>query len=516
MNRTIDFTYKEISDNKEGKYLFGYSTQTVKKCIAHLEKNYFRERNVFRNTDLKSDFLFRYEIKGLLLLLIKLELEDTFGNEKASLKGISKASIEKIKKSYEEYKKYEDLGLLRKFETYVLKNITNTNDALYFMDTMQNFQDSMTNFLIGVVRHHHNLATNFFEDIVDQFDRWSRSIVSYCYDIDKIRKSGKETKIMFYEMNLDSRRPPAPSDLQHGIEPVITQVNFRNNKDLNLNLKIVVIKAINNLTNTFYKIDENGICQRRSLYDIIEKSSITQNVKQDIKNILDNISNEYDINFNENFSGEDLKDSQIEDIQETLVYVYNTLYYTSKNKNTGFYKKSNTLEREYLETMLSDYLNVCYSMQYAAKKDCKEYDYDIFETMIDIGNKLHMHSYKGCLFREYLQKSEHKMVELAIKNNWPNPASDFVETFMKIKIKIYVQEFIDEASRKEKQYLTEYNQNTEQFLEDTEYEYISDNVKLLKKQCSDIISNMLSMILKIESKNIQENDDFLKIFNDDK
>lgn len=108
------------------------------------------------------------------------------------------------------------------------------------------------------------------------------------------------------------------------------------------------------------------------------------------------------------------------------------------------------------------------------------------------------------------------MVELAIKNNWPNPASDFVETFMKIKIKIYVQEFIDEASRKEKQYLTEYNQNTEQFLEDTEYEYISDNVKLLKKQCSDIISNMLSMILKIESKNIQENDDFLKIFNDDK
>ena len=46
MKKTIDLTYKEVSDKQEGKSLFGKSTQTVKKTIAALEEKYFIGRNI--------------------------------------------------------------------------------------------------------------------------------------------------------------------------------------------------------------------------------------------------------------------------------------------------------------------------------------------------------------------------------------------------------------------------------------------------------------------------------------
>ncbi len=61
MKKTIDLSYKEISDNQEGKYLFGFSIQTVQKAIKTLEKQYFQGRNIFRKDDKNSSYVFRWK-----------------------------------------------------------------------------------------------------------------------------------------------------------------------------------------------------------------------------------------------------------------------------------------------------------------------------------------------------------------------------------------------------------------------------------------------------------------------
>ena len=47
MKSTIDYLFKDVSDNKEGKALFGFSAQTVKKCINDIEQNYFQGRKIY-------------------------------------------------------------------------------------------------------------------------------------------------------------------------------------------------------------------------------------------------------------------------------------------------------------------------------------------------------------------------------------------------------------------------------------------------------------------------------------
>ena len=102
MKSTIDYLFKDVSDNKEGKALFGFSAQTVKKCINDIEQNYFQGRKIYHGLSKSKNnaIIFRCEIKGLLLLLLKLELEDVFRDDKAKTSGISNDNIDKIIGTY--------------------------------------------------------------------------------------------------------------------------------------------------------------------------------------------------------------------------------------------------------------------------------------------------------------------------------------------------------------------------------------------------------------------------------
>ncbi len=129
----------------------GISTQTIKKCISRLEETYFPNKNIFRNGDKKSHYLFRYEIKGLLLLLIKLECDDVFRDGKAKKEGISKNSIEKIVKTYD--KAYTSNNL-SDYEQRVLMTTFNGRDSIQFIKTMSAFQESLTNFSLLIVKYY--------------------------------------------------------------------------------------------------------------------------------------------------------------------------------------------------------------------------------------------------------------------------------------------------------------------------------------------------------------------------
>lgn len=47
MKSTIDYLFKDVSDNHDGKNLFGFSAQTVKKRINDIEQNYFQGRKLY-------------------------------------------------------------------------------------------------------------------------------------------------------------------------------------------------------------------------------------------------------------------------------------------------------------------------------------------------------------------------------------------------------------------------------------------------------------------------------------
>lgn len=76
MNNNHDLTYADISDEK-GK-LFGKSRKTVFEAINRIEDRYFDGKYILRANGEKSDVLFRWEIKDLLLALLKFEIEDVF------------------------------------------------------------------------------------------------------------------------------------------------------------------------------------------------------------------------------------------------------------------------------------------------------------------------------------------------------------------------------------------------------------------------------------------------------
>ena len=93
--KTIDFSLSEVSDKKDGKRLFNYSAHTVKNTINKIETKYFNGRRIYHGTSTAKNnpVIFRPEIKGLLLILLRIELEDVFLDDKTKDTGVSVKSI---------------------------------------------------------------------------------------------------------------------------------------------------------------------------------------------------------------------------------------------------------------------------------------------------------------------------------------------------------------------------------------------------------------------------------------
>ena len=97
MIKKFDLSYDEI----DAEEMCGKSTQTINTAIKNLEKRYFAGRNIFRNKTEKSDLLFRWEIKNLLFLLIKVEIDNVFSSSRSSKTGVTDISIKKILDTYD-------------------------------------------------------------------------------------------------------------------------------------------------------------------------------------------------------------------------------------------------------------------------------------------------------------------------------------------------------------------------------------------------------------------------------
>ena len=240
MKDTIDLTYREISDNQKGTHLFGISTQTVKKAIQELEEQYFQGRNIFRNNDASSDYLFRWEISELLKILIWLQATDVFNSKKASKSGISEISIEKIINSYDFISKAESM---KDYERIALEASVQAQESKEILHYIEKAYQSMSRFLLLATIGYNLYPYDVFKGMAREFDVLTTKLNQNIY-----------VHLFAEKMGLSHVKAT-----KHGV------ISAEGVIPLTLNLKQSVVNAINHIADDIYDFDENGTCRRKSV-----------------------------------------------------------------------------------------------------------------------------------------------------------------------------------------------------------------------------------------------------------
>ncbi len=241
MNKTIDLSYKEISDNQEGKYLFGISTQTVQNAIKALEDKYFKGWNIFRKDDKTSSYSFRWEIAGLSKLLIWLEVSDVFNEKRTQKSGNAEIDIGKI---IDEYKNIFQRIPLKEYERIELENFSLIGESKEILEYVQMAYQVIANFLILASIGYNKYPHTVFKDIVEKFDVLTESLNEAVYLNYKSGKIGMSCL----------------TETEHGV--LISEKIA----PLTLNLKVTVADAIKRIADQIYDFDSEGTCRRKKKF----------------------------------------------------------------------------------------------------------------------------------------------------------------------------------------------------------------------------------------------------------
>ena len=157
--------------------MFGFSTQTVKKRINDIEQHYFDGRKIYHGLSKSKNnaIIFRCEIKGLLLLLLKLELEDVFRDDKSKASGVTVSNIDKIINTYVFAL---DEELLSDYEYRVLMQFTDIEDGFTFLESIRSFRNELSKSLIILATKYHDHAANYYKMFIKRIRDISVSMLS--------------------------------------------------------------------------------------------------------------------------------------------------------------------------------------------------------------------------------------------------------------------------------------------------------------------------------------------------
>ena len=234
MLKRFDLRYNDIN----AKELFGKSRQTINTAVKNLEKRYFKGRNLFRNNTANSDLLFRWEIKNLLILLIKLEIDNVFSGSKSSKEGVTDLSIKKILASYD----FVNNGnSLRNYEKWVLEQSFSAVSSTEFVEDINEFEKVLTNFWVLAAKYYEYMPSDYFKRISAVLNSFSRGIIDYA---------------LKYEAYQKRELPKIIVDQYRGTATLRT-------RPLRINLETAVVTAINTISEALYDFDENGCCHRK-------------------------------------------------------------------------------------------------------------------------------------------------------------------------------------------------------------------------------------------------------------
>lgn len=484
MIKRFDLSYADILEELNGDKLFGKGTQTINTAIKSLEEKYFEGRNVFRNNTKSSDLLFRWEIKNLLLLLIKIEIDNVFGSGKSSREGVTDLSIKKILASYDYINNDSNL---RNYERWVLEQSFSAVTSREFVEDISEFEKTLTNFCVLVAKYYDMMPSDYIKRIIIEINSFSRGI------IDHVQK---------YQMIENIDIPKINIDQYHGTATLRTA-------PLRINLETAVVRAINTIAKALYDFDENGCCYRKNSLSASKKFNESYR----------SIHSEY-IKFSEEspFKQKELPGDEV-DVDEIRCEVDDLMeYYWKKEvkiphndngssiENNFFKHNSKEKIDEAIEALKKEtelYLQLyCLIKLYAAGRiDRKQFEknysgiaifekYEILRNDL-IGFKLSDHSFAPVLLK--IEKSV-----------WSLFDSHHEETFSegdKIKkiISSNIDKFRNETDLIRNQVNEEFDNIENRNFDDDVLCGVKRNIDRISADNEDAVKNILSMILKLEA-----------------
>ena len=488
MKQTIDHTFKNVSDNEEGKTLFGFTINTVSKYINQIEKQYFDGRKIYHGltNSQNNPILFRHEIKGLLLLLLKLELEDPFHDEKSKITGVSETNIEKILDTYT-----YALDILSSHEYQVLMQYMDIENGMTFIDCVKSFKDELKRVLVLIATKYHDHAINYY----DQFIRKIRDIsVSIIYSTKELR---------FFNSNHNLR---------------------------SLDLREPIMRAINCISNDIYYFDKNKICKRNVMlpdkYVIYqyksknEESNIREkyyeirqkHLSYERTGLIKDGNASYDIKLDEQTEldedhfktvrdDNDNIDTVREKLDDVLEQLYKQAYPIKRITNISLPSKENVdYVLEKIKKELREYIplfckmqNLCYDKLSAAERK------EIFlndRFLLSFQNKRYPILHTDLCdypFAGYLVDIEQYLSDRLLEDKVPS--EEEIDTIVDKCIQDYKVKVGERAKwvREEFQHLDDND-----FLK-KEYSGIIDNINDIDLHCDALAKNLIAMILKQES-----------------
>ncbi len=204
MYNTIDYKLGDIlNDNQKGGLLYKMSRQSVEKTIKELERTYFPDMNIFRHDDKKSDFLFRFEIKNLLILLIYIENKSPFNNKFNTKSGLTEKEYEKIKEITNVIKNNE----MSEYEQKLVDFAYRKNDFVDSSQSFWKFQEAITNYFTIVAINYRTFVPGYFGEIADIFNKLSVNITKHRNSFDYYKKENNALKINMEGANMDLKLP---------------------------------------------------------------------------------------------------------------------------------------------------------------------------------------------------------------------------------------------------------------------------------------------------------------------
>lgn len=464
MKSTIDYLFKDLSDNKEGKKMFGFSAQTVKKCINNIEQTYFDGRKIYHGLSESQNnaIIFRCEIKGLLLLLLKLELENVFRDDKSKKSGVTISSIDRI---FDTYKFALDEEFLSDYEYRVLMQFSDIEDEFTFYESIKSFRNELSRLLIILATTYDDHAANYFKMVIKRIRNISASMLYGSFDIKVLNK-------------------------ERFLQP--------------LDLRLSLIKAINEICTDLYWFNKDNLCQRKMI--LFDNAALSEEYsKICIKHIC--MEGEYSDQQREKVSEEFPHDEDdITDIRNELTSFLNK-YYESKYpyipKQTYIYPTKEIMDERFetLRRKLNEYID-CYCttqkimLGKIPTEEINTIPKDYLRYLLRQRFFLNNLTIFDWSFNQFLPKLEDELSDRIKTDSTQLNKEEILEKYMKE----YTTDVYERLSILKKGFN---NYDNKEFLKNN-YCNIIDNIEDIEAHCEALAKNIIAMILKRETDKWKE------------
>lgn len=476
MLKRFDLKYNDINAEE----LFGKSTQTINTAVKNLEKRYFKGRNLFRNNTATSDLLFRWEIKNLLLLLIKLEIDNVFSGGKSSKDGVTDLSIKKILASYDYVNNDNNL---RNYEKWILEQSFNTVSSKEFVEDINEFEKVLTNFWVLAAKYYEYMPSDYFKRISAVLNSFSRGIINHA---------------LKYETYQKRELPKIIVDQYRGTAKLKT-------RPLRINLETAVVTAINTISEALYDFDENGCCHRKNKLEASDVFNDSYQLIHSQHSLSDEEMTERDFDVNyvrrkvdelmEDYWAEEAKmpHNESEDNEQSAT----SGFYTHKSKE----KIDDAIENLKKETELYIQLYCLIRLFVIGRIDRKTFECnnsgnELFKTYERLRNELYGfqlvdHSFVPVLCR--IEQEVWQLFENAPDGNFNE--GDKVKRIISSQIDLFRMN----TDLIRNQAIKEFDDITHRNLDGDILNGVRNNIDNISADSNDIIKNILSMVLKIEA-----------------